>query len=102
MLIWIVMLKNSDDNIVTDVVGFSDVVKATQCAHDLSLQFGRENVSETSLIVDALPVYFGLVPPKAAEQSVQWIGGESAASQALSTPEVNLVGQADSTPPTNH
>ncbi len=37
----------------------------------------------------------------AAEQSVHWIGGESAPLPALSTHEVDSIGGADTTPPAN-
>lgn len=38
----------------------------------------------------------------ASQQSVQWTGGDSAAFQALSTPEVDSASGADTTPPTSH
>jgi phosphoribosylaminoimidazole (AIR) synthetase len=77
----------------------------------------KEKKASANQVLDKLAEQFGIVYTEAernfnvgylvalidaAEQNVQWTGGESAASQALSTPEVNLVVGADSTPPTIH
>lgn len=77
----------------------------------------KEKKASANQVLDKLAEQFGIVYTEAernfnvgylvalidaAEQNVQWTGGESAASQALSTPKVNPVVEADSTPPTIH
>jgi hypothetical protein len=74
MLIQIVILQD-EDKIITDIVGMSDFRKADELANNLSVQFGRNRVSRTSLTVDELPTFWGSVPP-AAEHKAQADGAK--------------------------
>jgi hypothetical protein len=62
MLIQILVLR--DEATIMDVVGLSDFKHADKVEQELGAQFGRQNVYRSSVIVDELPEFWGLVPPE--------------------------------------